>query len=255
MANKRGQLSTEERDYIERHHLKKTVEQISIDLRRSEDSVRKYINRFREEGPAPRVGIGRELEKRPEWKNFQEQFTADELKFFKYKYMQFVSQFGEDDITATEEMQIFSLITIDILLGRVLKEQRIGLKRIEELESKLENEQHAKKPAYLAEYSEVQRIVKDCAQRHSTYEMRKSKILEDLKATRDQRVKVVEGSHKSFIGLIKRLMQDEEFRLKAGFEAGAMRMAMAREKDRLQAPHTYIDGTTDQPLLTPETVI
>ena len=81
-----------------------------------------------------------------------------------------------------------------------------------------------------------------------------SSMIKDLKGTREQRIKAIEGSKQTFSALIKKIILDPDFRHVTGIEMEKMRLAMDKERERLSEAHTYEDSITDQPFLTPETV-
>ena len=80
-------------------------------------------------------------------------------------------------------------------------------------------------------------------------------MLKDLKGTREQRIKAIEDSKQTFASLVKQIATDKSFRTKIGVDMEKMRLAMEKEKERLSEYHEYLDGTVDQPLLTPETLL
>ena len=83
---------------------------------------------------------------------------------------------------------------------------------------------------------------------------RKSTMLKDLKGTREQRIKAIEDSKLTFASLVKKIASDPSFRKQIGIDMEKMRISMEKEKERLAGYHTYLDGSVDQPFLTPETV-
>ena len=83
---------------------------------------------------------------------------------------------------------------------------------------------------------------------------KKSSMLKDLKATREQRVKRLEDSKQTFIGWVRNLIADPEARHEMGMEMEKMRLAAYKEKERLSEYHQYEDQLVDQPFLTPDTV-
>ena len=82
---------------------------------------------------------------------------------------------------------------------------------------------------------------------------KKSGMLKDLKATREQRIRRLEDSKQTFIGWVRNLMSNPEVRKQIGKDMEKMRLAMNAEKDRLSEYHKYEDGGIDQPFLTPDT--
>jgi hypothetical protein len=83
---------------------------------------------------------------------------------------------------------------------------------------------------------------------------KKSVMLKEMKATREQRVKRLEDSKQTFTGWVTYLMSNPEKLREYGVEMEKMRLATLKEKERLSALHQYTDGEIDRPLLTPETV-
>ena len=82
---------------------------------------------------------------------------------------------------------------------------------------------------------------------------KKSGMLKDLKATREQRIKRLEDSKQTFTGWIKNVLQNAAFREELSINMEKLRLAVDKESARLAGYHKYDDGVIDQPLLTPET--
>lgn len=263
---KRGQLSAEEKAFVAHHKGRHTAEQIAGRLRRPLSTVRTFLGTL--EPPDQReqktLSLADELVTRPEWSNFREQFSEPELEHFKYRYVQLMGQFREEGILPTEEMQLYQVITLDILVQRTLKEKRqvqsdmdAAHAEVERLRASFEadGDRAVLEEARVSEmaYARASDQIKNLAARYDSYMMRQQKMLEALKATRDQRVKVLENSKTSFLGYL-RLLTDETQREAIGREAGMMAAASDAAAERLKTPHQYADGMTDQPLLTPEDV-
>jgi hypothetical protein len=83
---------------------------------------------------------------------------------------------------------------------------------------------------------------------------KKSTMLKEMKATREQRVKRFEDSKSSFAGWMAYLISNPDVAQSYGIEMEKMRMAMSKEKERLAQYHKYSDDMVDQPFLTPDTV-
>jgi len=83
---------------------------------------------------------------------------------------------------------------------------------------------------------------------------KKSTMLKDLKATREQRIKRLEDSKQTFIGWVSQILTNPDLRREFGLEMEKMRMAMEKQKQELSEWHKYEDGIIDQPFLTPDTV-
>jgi hypothetical protein len=269
----RGPLPGEIRDYIARFHDKMTAEQIAAQFKnkRSASQIQKYINKeFGDNKPIRKeMRLADELASRPEWDNFREQFTPKELEHFQYRYVQLMGQF-RDDVLPTEELQIFQVITLDIMIQRTLREQRVAVSGQERITQDLEHlHKQDENPDALttkeakelftsissceSKYAMLADTIKVLSQRHESYLMRQSHMLKELKGTRDQRVKVFENSRQSFLGYL-RALGEEDFRMQEGRDAELMRKATEKQAQAMARPQAFPDGVVDQPLLTPETV-
>lgn len=270
----RGPFNRACMDFIDRNIGRFTPEQIASQMGVHVDRVENYLAKAHPDGVKPSKGemrLADELEMRPEWANFKEQFTPKELGHFKYRYVQLMGQF-RDDILPTEELQIFQVITLDIMIQRTLREQKVAIEEMERLNAELDalhdsvrkfsgmtgpdeakDVFNAIKSAE-SRYAGLSDLVKILSQRHESYLMRQSAMLKDIKGTRDQRVKIFENSKQSFLGYL-RALNEEEFRLKEGRDAALMKAATDKKAAELARPHTYADGGIDRPLLTPEVVL
>ena len=179
---------------------------------------------------------------------------------FTYHWGRIIGQF-RDDVLPTEELQVIDAIKLEILMNRALKEQSKTMRDIEHMEDvvKAEKDKHTADQdrdyvmnleRQLAIYrASIETLSKD----YKELGTKKSGMLKDLKATREQRVKRLEDSKQSFIGWIKHLMEAPDFRNELGISMEKMRLASEAERKKLSGYHSYEDGTIDQPFLTPET--
>ncbi len=269
---KRGPFNKECIDFIERMRDRFTPEQIALQMGVNTSRVIKYLEQSDASGvphPAKReLRLADELEMRPEWAGFKEQFSKKELDHFKYRYVQLMGQF-RDDILPTEEIQVYQVITLDILIQRTLREQKTAVEAMERLSVSIEGghkalegvtdraarkEKEQEIGALEGQYRGLSDTIRILASRHESYLMRQSAILKDIKGTRDQRVKIFENSKQSFLGYL-RAIGEEDFREKEGRIAGLMKAAAEKKAGELARPHTYADGSIDRPLLTPESVL
>jgi hypothetical protein len=274
---KRGPFNRECMDFIDRHAGRFTAEQIAARLGVTTLRVENYLAKTAAESGGPKAPAKREmkladeLETRPEWDNFKEQFTERELAHFKYRYVQLMGQF-RDDILPTEELQIFQVITLDIMIQRTLREQKAAVEEMERINKELESlhDQAGSLSeingpgdikavadgikAAESRYATLSDVVKVLSQRHESYLMRQSAMLKDIKGTRDQRVKIFENSKQSFLGYL-RALSEEDFRMKEGRDAALMKAATDKKAAELARPHVYADGSTDRPMLTPEIML
>lgn len=261
---KRGRLSNAEKAYITDHLPDPNAEQIAKKLRRPIEQIRRAIENIKGVKPEVRMTLEQQLQTRPEWRRFQKQFNLEEQEEFKHQYVQIISQLKtHGDIMATEELQVFQVITLKILIDRTLEEQKQALDDMNLAHDELhklrlkppkEKEKFDIQVAHWETvYESSKRTNKECADRYKIYSDKQDKMLNALKATRDQRIKVWENSDKSILGLVRLLVQEENREL-LGHEAEMMKLASEKEKRRLAKPYKFDDGIVDQPILTPETV-
>jgi hypothetical protein len=261
---KHGALSPAEKKTIQNLIAKGIkYEAIAKLLNRSTAQVLKEIEKVTGVQPEQSMTLVEQLTARPEWKQFEKQFTEEELQEFAHQYVQIVSaQFKDDTLLPTEELQVFQLITLKIQIDRTLSEQKQALTMmaaataaIDKMQKSDLSVQKNREQMLIASesYSLGRNMNKECTDRYKIYSDKQDKMMRDLRSTREQRVKVVENSGGSILGLV-RLLMDEDKRKIAGQEAAMQYTASVKEKERLSQPHKYDDGVVDQPLLTPETV-
>lgn len=270
---RRGPLSRDDKKYIESHRERHTVQQIAEALNRPLTIINTYIEKVEKGFSEENKTIGETLRGSPEWRRYEEEFTPKELEFFEHKYIQMIGQFSDQGVLPTENTQVCQAITLDILLHRVMAEQKQSLVAMENCKDMLA-ELYKKRDAaqnnpnkkntlnkiaadiiiFEDRYNYHHDAVKNLAQRYETYLKKHQDILKDIKGTRDQRVKIFENSKQSFLGFL-RALQDDRFRDQAGEEAALLLAATNKEEKRLGELHTYEDGSEDQPFKTPENVI
>ena len=267
---KRGPMARKEREYLERMHGRMTVEQMALKLRRSPEQVEKCLAELGQgTGVVPAVAsAAAAITSRPEWKNLTKKFREDELEFFAYRFNQLTAQFGVDDILQTEEMQIFQIIELEIMDNATMAERKLLAEQQRICHDDLElNYDKLRKTSEATDayerltktiqdlerrYASLAQQLKENGGRHDSYLMRINNVLKDLKGTREQRVKSIETGKTSFVGLLK-MLQDEDRRNAVGMELAVHQAAEAKEQVRLSQLHTYMDGISDQPILTAET--
>lgn len=209
--------------------------------------------------------------KRLEWKLFSEQFSEEEMKIFEYEYAKLYRTFNEDELTTPEENQLFMSIQYYILIHRNLKERKKATVELDRLEKILH--QTVKNGPNVAPYNgDDQAFRADITQyeyqinmiksaqtaktgEHKTLTDKHQSFMEDLKATRNQRIeKFAEKKNKTnFIDVIKEL-QDEEKRKSVGLDMGLMKMAMEKQKKEWGQTYMFADGEIDRIITDSETV-
>ncbi len=272
-----GRMSKKDIEFIRQNMDRLTPEQIQNRIKppRHLIQIEREIERHRlvEAKPLPSpkskraiVSIAERLRMRPDWKKWQKQFSEEELEQFSCKYVELMGQFQE--ITSTEDMQIISLITNEILHDRVLVAKREIVADMDITRGLLDGawarkglEKKEDKIALLMDYIDKLHVDletykaqdKELTVELKTYQERMDKAFQSLKATRDQRFKVNENSTRNFLGMLAQLSIETDQK-RASEEMLIVYLATEKEKLRLGKPHKYEDGIIDRPLLTEETI-
>jgi hypothetical protein len=260
---KKGRFSKQEQDFIKSNYETLSIEQIATQLDRDPDSVESYVNSKLGKTAIDKREIEAyyDLKSRPYWRELEGQFTERELEILVYHWGRIIGQF-RDDVLPTEELQVLDAIKLEVLMNRALKDQQTNMRDIDRFEELITDEKL--KPIEVQDKDYIfnlERQIAICraAQESLTRDYRdlqtkKSSMLKDLKATREQRVKRLEDSKQTFIGWVRNLIADPEARHEMGMEMEKMRLAAYKEKERLSEYHQYEDQLVDQPFLTPDTV-
>ena len=260
---RKGRLDLNEQRYIRDNIKDMSYENISTVLDRDPKSILEWIKQNIGVNASDRKEVEaiNELKTKAYWHDLEGQFNEDELEMFVFHWKKMWSQF-RDDVFHTEEIQIVDTIKLEILMNRSLKAQNDNIKTLSNLERVLIEEKNRDKD--LIDWDLVLNLERQCAVLRASQEAvsrdykdlqtKKSAMIKDLKGTREQRIKAIEDSKTTFASLIKKIILDSDFRRQAGIEMEKMRLAMDAEQKRLSEAHTYEDGITDQPFLTPESI-
>lgn len=263
---KRGKLSVHEMEFISKNAGRMSDEEIGARINKSAEVVRKFRLRTGEvedvidEQEMVGLQLRDILRSRQEWKEFKKQFTDEELSWMEGRYVTIMRQF-KDDILPTEETQIFMAIKYEILMNRCLRERKIAQENVDEVQSLIDLESRKpEKDAHLIQALN-QRLQSWLAQEktslrdYNDMQDKYNKLMESLKATREQRIKEIENASESFIGLIRKVLKDKEWRIKEGRTNELFKLAAQKEKERLSQLHQYVDGKVDTPILSHETLV
>lgn len=264
MVKKRsGPWSTEDRKFIDDNYDTMAYEDIADKIGRSPKIVKRYIRSKYGDKVISRKSeqlLSQEynIKKSIVWKELRSQFSSEELKKFLHHWEKIVGQFKED-ILATEEMQVVDYLRLDLLMDRLLSQQQQNLLELQRLEKDVEDEialgedKDSEKIASLNSQIAMRRTAQGSLTREfKDLYAEKGKTLQQMKATREARIKFLESSKESFLGWVKQVVMDDEFRNRMGKYMTKMALAMKKEEERLSHPHTYIDGQTDLPMLSIE---
>lgn len=243
-----------------------STEDISKLMKRREIVIKKWIkelhfgaiaNREQADDIARLLDV---LHKKYFWLELKEQFSDNEIKYFESSWIALMLQFKEDILPA-EEIQIKQLVTIEILINRSMKERRKHMEEIEKLQKEINAEykleEDLRDAAKLANLEQQIAYARNSIGQYTTEYTKllgeQKTINQNLKATRDQRIKRIEDSKTTFAGLL-RALDDEDLRRRMGDEAELMRLAKDKSREKLSQVHIFSDGQGDFPLLTPEVV-
>lgn len=272
-VNKVGRMSKDEEKVILALVGKMSTEEIAEKIGRNIDTVSQFIKRTYippdkppEQERVDEVIIRHELRDSEKWKRMKQELTADEIRYFEEEFIKLYSQF-KSDVLASEESQIFDAIKLDLLKSRNLIERRKARDEIAALERRRQEffKSHAEDPT---EWTDADREFINLMEKHildlrsaeqsRTTEFvrlqeRYDKLMENLKATRSQRIKDVESSKQSFLGLLK-MLQQRDLAAHESRMNGLQKLAADKEYRRLGSERTYEDGMIDRPILCADTV-
>lgn len=260
-----GRLSYDDMSFIEKNWKQMSYTEIGRSLDKSIPAIKKYVetkikNKKTVENKVLKIEY--DIRARPFWPELEQQFSEEELPLFEYHWQQTIGQF-KDDVTSTEEIQIVDMITMVIMMGRLMKDMKRITLSIKELEADIFKLREAgnlsPEDIVILNGMETTLNMRRSSQQAWTKEykelsMNKNKIMENLKATRKDRVQNIENSRQTFVGFLKLIISDKERRKEWGIELEKKRIAVEEEAKRLTNYHTYSDGIIDQPLLTPENI-
>lgn len=237
-----------------------TVGEMAAELNRNPESIQDYIKKKYNVGTTEEEQAAYQLKDRAYYYELRLQFDQEELELFAYHWSRIVGQFN-NDVLPTEEMQIVDVIKIDMLMNRCLKSNKENIHTINRLECEIERLLDVPDPEELDRVLNMERQVgalrsgQEALNRdYRDLQTKKSAMLKDMKATREQRIKRLEDSRESFGSWVASLLQNPEKLRGFGIEMEKMRLAMLAEKARLSQFHKYEDGMVDQPFLNHESV-
>lgn len=259
--NKAGPYSEAEKRYISDYYVTKSPEDIAKVLRRNPDAVKKFIKKkfgsdYRKTSIAEQT-----IRTSPVWHDLRNQFSPDELNMFMHHYGKILTQF-KDDVFHTEEIQVIDLVKLEILMNRLLTQERQTIMDIESLDAQILNLKEVGDPSQKQLIFDLERQVgmmrggiTETRRMYKDYAADKARILTAMKATREARIKNIEGGKSSYSNWMKELILNKEKREEFGLYMEKMRLATKVEFERLSELHTYGDERVDQPILTPENII
>jgi hypothetical protein len=267
--NKAGPWSKKEKAFIRDNADSMSPEEIALEIQRNPHAVEEYMRANSLISSKKKLDANSKIEYdikgTPHWKELQKQFSSDELESFLYHWNNVIKQF-RDDVLHTEELQIIDMIKLELLMNRLLTSERAIKQKIKEVEIEISSIKSTGLDTMTdIEKEEVFNLERQIAALYSSVESinkeylenlkEKIKILDKLKATREQRIKEIQSGKETMAGWIRQLISNPDLGQKIGRDMEKMRLATKIEVERLSDLFTYADGTIDRPLLTPETVM
>lgn len=251
-------------DFIRQNINLLSVEKLAAAINRTVAPVERYIKEQHlvsvemDNRETTKTNLRSQLHARGYWVDVKNQLIGEEIQRFEENWLELFMQF-RGDILYTEELDIKQYIILEISMNRtqiarkeaMLEEERIKKQLNEEYSKDEKNENlianlesqlgyaRAALPAYATEYTKLLE--------------KRQKLSETLKANREQRIKKIEDSRKTWLDLMKAL-DNEELRERLGADAAITNLAGGKAKDNLSELHTYVDGAVDIPLLNSDTV-
>jgi FtsZ-binding cell division protein ZapB len=249
----RGPLSDRDKKYIADNYARKSPEEIAKALNRDPAGIKTYVKKmYSSVLSAPEYS---NLKHSPVWKDIEKQFSPHELDMFLYHYSRIIKQFA-DDVFPTEELQVVDTVKLEILMNRALVAQQDAASQVADLNDQLVAAQEAKDLTNIQnlnlQINTIKATQESSARQYQDMLKQKKDLLKEMKATRQDRIKSIEGSKNSFSGWMKDIITDRDRRTAVGNYIEKMRIATDVEYQRLSELHTYCDKTVDQPILTPE---
>ena len=242
---KKGRFTKSEQKFIKENHDILSEEEMGLRLDRDPESISKYIlDKIKTAPNDAELQASYDLQQRPYWRELKQQFTEEELEMLVYHWGRIISQF-RDDVLPTEELQVIDAIKLEILMNRALITHHQTSEEVKDLEIRIQAEKdlgddgdrdfilNLERQAGVLRAA-IETISKD----YNNLQAKKSGMLKDSKTT--------------FIGWLRRLMEEPELRYQLGVNMEKMRIATEMERKRLTEYHSYEDDGVDQPFLTPE---
>lgn len=123
--NLSGRWSKAEEKYIRDNYQDLSIKEISENLKRNQDTVKRYIKEkilkldiSEHEAVAKKAEF--DIKKSPIWPELIQQFSENEQNIFIYNWSSVMAQFNHD-VLPTERMQVIDVCRNEILLNRSLK--------------------------------------------------------------------------------------------------------------------------------------
>lgn len=267
---KKGPLTKEDKEFI-LTHLDRDDEWLADKLFRETKIIKSFRNKesarqIQKEQTKKTVseedGYLQKLHKWPNWKSIKIAYTPDELFIVEYHWTKLHAQF-RGDTTHSEDIMILKFCELEILMDRNKRDRITFTKEVERIETEIQAEAMKKAAGDPYNYDYVRQLENQIvglkssgnasSREYNSLFDQQMQLMEELKATRNQRLEKIIDGKQTFSGWLK-LLTDIEYRTRQSREMELFKKAMEREQTRLSEYHEYEDGEIDQPLITPETL-
>lgn len=186
------------------------------------------------------------FKKTERFKRLAKELIKEDLDYFVESWARYSIQF--DDLTATEEQSLESLITIELRMS----ENRIAVRQIKEREMEIQQMLNGRDDAQLDLENENDRFYFEASQannmlmqeKNKEYHMlsdRQEKLIRMLNATREQREQNSKIGADTFLSLV-RALSEMDTREKAGKYAELMKRSTEKKRKELEKLQQFEDG-------------
>ena len=254
-SKKLGRLTTEEWEYIRKHHKTSTVDAIADHLGRRPESVADYITSHL--GSTPKVKDKFNLKDRKYWPNVKKQLSEDEIPLFEFEWEQIIKIQFNKDVLYTEELQVVDAIRQGILCNRSLAAQQETADTIQNLSEELTQAKMSDNDELIFNLERqiaVLRAAQDTMSKdYKSYLDGKMKLFDKIKGSRDNRIHEIEDRKETFATLSGRLKKDPAFAEQCSLDMEKMRLSMKMHLKKLGDYHEF-ESSVDRPILNEKTV-
>lgn len=261
-----GIITEKDREFILANLNGLTVSEMSEKLGKTVATIQKVINTYTKLPNADSQTAKAHLRQSFHWKSLKREFTPDELEKIEDQYIKYVQQFQED-VVATEEVQILNLIKTEILMDRNLSGKMKLSENIDRYRGMVESLLKPYDGHFASLSNEEREVIMDLedkiqaalnAEATRTTEFigllkEHNTLSQKVMGSRDQRVTQIINRKVSFGSLVEDLLkiekQQEESRI-----LELTKMSAVQEFKRLAQPHKYGDNQVDNPILTSDVI-
>ena len=265
-------LSPEDKKFIEENARGMPVDDIADTLGKTRITVRKYMEKHgllsEEDKRDSRIkrAILNDLHNQMFWNSVKKQNSPDELEFFEDTWYEFVIQL-DDNVVATEKMQLRRLIETQIAIDRLAIQERKAIADLEkheedihDLKAAINETEDDDEMVFLRE--ELRRIenIQSLLQASRTTNGKdmdnlvkaQSKLMNDLDVTRTNRVEKYEVSDKTWAKMLQFIKEEPRLKRQQGAMSYISFLATERMRHKLTLEYTYANGEVGFPMLLPE---